>query len=58
MMKDRVISKNDLCVKRLLFKEKNMFKSQFMKSNHRVLRKNKVDTYGTPVLHQIVALLL
>jgi hypothetical protein len=26
-----------------------MFKSHLIKSNHRVLRKNEVDTYGAPV---------
>jgi hypothetical protein len=26
-----------------------MFKSQLIKSNHRVLSKNEVDTYGVPV---------
>ncbi len=26
-----------------------MFKSQLIKSNHRVLSKNEVDTYGAPV---------
>ncbi len=26
-----------------------MFKSNLIKSNHRVLMKNKVDTYGAPV---------
>ncbi len=26
-----------------------MFKSHQIKSDHRVLRKNKVDTYGAPV---------
>ena len=26
-----------------------MLKSHTIKSNHRVLRKNKVDTYGAPV---------
>jgi hypothetical protein len=31
-----------------------MFKRS-LKSNHRVPRKNKVDTHGTPVLHLIVA---
>ncbi len=34
----------------LLFKEKIMFKSHLLKLNHRVLGKNKVDTYGAPVL--------
>ena len=31
------------------FKDKIPFKSHLVKSNHRVLRKNKVDTYGAPV---------
>ncbi len=31
------------------FKEKIMFKSQLIKSNHRVLRKKEVDTYGASV---------
>ncbi len=30
-------------------KEKNMFKSHYIKSDHKVLRKNSVDTYGAPV---------
>jgi hypothetical protein len=33
----------------LLFKEKIMFKSHQIKSNHRVLCKNEVDTYEAPV---------
>ncbi len=33
----------------LLFNVNIVFKSHLMKSNHRVLRKNKVDTYGAPV---------
>ncbi len=37
------------------FKEKIMFKSHLIKSNHRVLGKNKVDTYGAPILHVIIA---
>jgi hypothetical protein len=32
-----------------------MFKSHLIKSNHIVLRKNKVDTYGAPVLYLIVS---
>jgi hypothetical protein len=32
-----------------LFKEKNMFKCHKIKSDHRVLRKNYIDTYGAPV---------
>ncbi len=32
-----------------LFKEKITFKCHKIKSNHRVLRKNDVDTYGAPV---------
>jgi hypothetical protein len=39
----------------LPFKEKIMFKSQLIKSNHRVLWKNKTDTYGAPVMHLIIA---
>ncbi len=31
------------------FKEEIMIKSHKIKSNHKVLSKNKVDTYGTPV---------
>ncbi len=30
------------------FKEKTMFKSHSIKSNHRVVRKNEVDTNGQP----------
>ena len=33
----------------LHFKEKFMLKNHKIKSNHRVLSKNKVDTYGPPV---------
>ncbi len=40
----------------LLFKEKLLFKSHFIQSNHRVLRKNIVYTYGAPVLHLIIAM--
>jgi len=32
-----------------LFEEKIMLKSHLIKSNHRVLRKNEVYTYGPPV---------
>ncbi len=32
-----------------IFKEKIMFINHEIKSNHRVLRKNEVDTYGPPV---------
>jgi hypothetical protein len=39
----------------LLFKEEIMFKSHWIKSNHRVPRTNKVDTYGAPVFHLIIA---
>jgi hypothetical protein len=31
-----------------------MFKSHSIKSNHRVLKKNKVYTYGAQVLHLII----
>ncbi len=45
----------DLSVLFLHFSENiNMFKRS-LKSNHRVARKNKVDTHGTPVLHLNVA---
>ena len=33
----------------LLFKKKIMFKSHKIKSEHRVVIKNEVDTYGAPV---------
>jgi hypothetical protein len=33
----------------LLFKEKIIFKSHLINSNHRFPRKNKVDTYGAQV---------
>jgi hypothetical protein len=39
----------------VLFKEKIMFRSHFIKSTQRVLRENKADNYGIPVLHQIMA---
>ncbi len=32
-----------------------MFESHQIKSNYRALRKNKVDTNGTPVLHKTIA---
>ncbi len=35
--------------KSLQFKAKIVFKSQLLKSNHRVQSKNSVDTYETPV---------
>ncbi len=38
----------DLSVIFLNWKEKIMFNSQSIKSNHRVLRRNKADTYGAP----------
>jgi hypothetical protein len=45
---DRVRSQNecmgDLSVNVSLLKAKIMLKSHFIKSNHRVLRENKVDT--------------
>ncbi len=37
----------DLRVNLLPFKEKLVFKSHYIRSKHRVPRKNKVDTYGT-----------
>ncbi len=45
---------NDLSINCLLIKKKIIFKSHLIKSNHRVLRKNKVETYGAPVLYLIV----
>ncbi len=39
----------DLSVIFIIFKEKIMFKSHLIKSDHRVLRKNEADTYGQPV---------
>jgi hypothetical protein len=41
----------DLSVCLLLFKEKIMFKGHLIKSNHRVLVKNKVYTYRALVFH-------
>ncbi len=38
----------DLSVIFYLFKEKIMFKNHLIKSNHRVLKKNEVYTYGSP----------
>ncbi len=40
----------DLSVK---FKGKIMFKSDFKKSNHKVPRNNKIETYKSPVFHLI-----
>ncbi len=40
---------SDLSANFNFLKEKNMFKSHHIKSDHRVLRKNLVDTYGAPV---------
>ena len=40
---------SDLSVNFLLFKGKKLFKSYKIKSDHRVIRKNYVDTYGAPV---------
>jgi hypothetical protein len=42
----------------LFFNEKIMFNSQKIKSNHSVQRKNKVDTYGAPVLLLIITPLI
>ncbi len=39
----------DLSVIFYIFKEKIMFKYHKIKSNHRVLRKNQVDTCAPPV---------
>jgi hypothetical protein len=39
----------DLRIIFLNFKEKIKLKNHLMKSNHRVLRKNKVDIHGAPV---------
>jgi len=38
----------DLSVIFYLFEEKIMFKNHLIKSNHRVLKKNEVYTYGSP----------
>ncbi len=40
----------DLSVIFLPSEEKIMLKSHLIKSDHRVLRKNKIDSYGAPVL--------
>ncbi len=53
-IEDRVRSKKkyclgDLCVIFLLLKEETRFKIYLIKSNHRVLRKNKVDIYGASI---------
>jgi hypothetical protein len=55
MVRNQIEQMGDLSFKKLLCKKKNVFKSNLIKSNHRVLRKNKVDTYGAPVLHLIIA---
>jgi hypothetical protein len=39
----------DLSIFFYLFEEKNMFKSYKINPNHRVLKKNEVNTYGLPV---------
>jgi hypothetical protein len=39
----------DLSVIFFHFKEKILFKNHLIKSNHRVTRKNEVDTHGPPV---------
>jgi hypothetical protein len=39
----------ELSVKCVLLKKKIMFKSQLIKSNHRVLSKHRVYTHGEPV---------
>ncbi len=39
---------SDLSVIIYISKEKIMFKNKFKKSNHSVLKKNEVDTYGPP----------
>jgi hypothetical protein len=33
-----------------------VFKSHLIKSNHRVIEKNKVDAYGAPALQMIITL--
>ncbi len=62
MVEDSVRSQNqqmgDLSVKFVFFKKKIKFQSLLIKSNHRVLSNTYVDTYGAPVLHLNVALLL
>ncbi len=45
---------SDLSVIFYIFEEKIMFKNYHIKSNHRVLRKNAVVTYGQPVLALII----
>jgi hypothetical protein len=40
---------SDLSLNFLLFKEKIVFKSHQIKSNHKVIRRNKVDTYGAAI---------
>ncbi len=55
-LEDRVGSQNgDFNVNFLFFKEKAIFKSQLIKSKHRVISKAKADTYGALVLHLIIA---
>jgi len=44
------INVGDLSVIFYIFKEKIMFKNQYIKSNHRILRKNEVHTFGTPYI--------
>ncbi len=39
----------DLSVKFLLFKEKIIFKSHLIKSDHRVLGKKKIYTFGATI---------
>ncbi len=39
----------DCSEKKVLFMEKILFKSHKIISNHRALRKNRVDTHGAPV---------
>ncbi len=48
-VRERGKSQYDLRVFFTFFKVKIMFKSHKIKSNHRVLRKNEVEIFGTPV---------
>jgi hypothetical protein len=48
----------DLSVFFYISKKKIMFKNHSIKSNHRVQRKNKVDTHGPPVFVPDIALLV
>jgi len=41
-------------LKKLHFKEEIMFKNHQIKSNHRVLWKNEVETHGLQILHLII----